>query len=169
LFLVNLTLHGIAIYNYYRILCILKERKRFCALLRSHHAVVSMKGKFMTVIVTTREKLKATKNNGENEIWVTGKLADKPKNTQKISTMGKAGLATLTATLGVAAITAPMTGELGLSCALTKGVAMMDIELAAIITASTLGIAMLIALFKDYEEIEYSKGYLKLHKGQTNA
>lgn len=122
----------------------------------------------MSEIVTTREELEAAKNNGADEILVTGELADKLKKAQKISTMGKAGLATLTGILGAAAITAPMTGGLSFAVA-APAAAMTGVGVAAIIAASALGIALVIALFKDYEEIEYSQGSLRLRKRQANG
>jgi len=122
----------------------------------------------MSETVTTREQLEAAKNNGVDEILVTGELADKLKKAQKISTMGKTGLAILTGILGAAAITAPTTMGLSLFVA-APAAAITGVGVAAIIAASALGIALVIAIFKDYEEIDYSQGYLKLRKRQANG
>jgi len=123
----------------------------------------------MSKTVTTRKELEEAKNNGADEILVTGELADKLKKAQKISTMGKAGLATLTGIIGAAVITAPMTGGLSVAAVAAPAAAMTGVGVAAIIAASALGIALVIALFKDYEEIEYSQGSLKLRKRHANS
>lgn len=119
----------------------------------------------MTIVVKTKEELEKAKKAGALEIRVEGELADKLKKSKKVAKLSGVGLAALTAALGVATMTAPVTG--GVSYFVAAPVAALTgVEIAAIITASTLGIGLIIALFLDYEEIEYSKGVLKLRKRQ---
>ncbi|MDD2390154.1 MAG: hypothetical protein PHP23_10530 [Desulfobacterales bacterium] len=121
---------------------------------------------FRTVI--TKDELEEAKNDGVDKIEVVGELADKLKKAQKVSRIGKVGLATLTGILGAAAVTAPVTGGLSFAFA-APAAAMTGVGMAAIIAASALGIALVIAVFKDYEVIEYSRGTLKLRRRQSNA
>ena len=66
---------------------------------------------------------------------------------------------------GAATVAAPVTG--GISYAVAAPVAVMTgVEIAALITASALGIGLIIALFKGYEEISFEKGKLVLRKKQ---
>jgi len=120
----------------------------------------------MARIVRTKEELESAKNDREDEIVVEGELADKLKKSKKVAKLSGAGLAALTAALGVATIAAPVTGGLSYFAAAPVA-ALTGVEIAAIITASALGLALIIALFKDYEEIEYSQGKLILRKRQS--
>jgi len=119
----------------------------------------------MAITVTTKGELESAKNNGENKIIIRGKLADKLKKSKQVAKLSGAGLAILTAALGAATVTAPVTGGVSYF-AVAPVAALTGLEIAAIITASTLGIALIIALFKDYEEIGYSKGEMILRKRQ---
>lgn len=119
-------------------------------------------------IVTTLSELKKAKKNGDKEIIVQGKLANTLKKASKVGKLSKVGLATLASVLGVSAITAPVTG--GLSMGLTATVATLTgLEIAAIIAASTLGFALILALFKDYEEIECSNEKIILRRKKNNS
>jgi hypothetical protein len=113
--------------------------------------------------VKTREELAQAQKSGVDEIIVVGDMADKLKKAQKISKLGKRGLAVLTACLGVAAILAPSTSGISLVAAFPVA-ATTGVGVAAIITASMLGIALVYAVFKDFEEIECSPGRLVLRK-----
>ena len=116
-----------------------------------------------SVNVTTKIELEAAMRNGNQEIIVIGNLANKLKKAKNISKLSKVGLGILTGVLGVAAITAPITGGLSFLSAVPVA-ALTGIEIAAIITASTLGIALVIAIFKGYDEVEFSDGKLILRK-----
>jgi thiamine monophosphate synthase len=113
--------------------------------------------------VKTREELARAQKSGVDEIIVVGDMADKLKKAQKISKLGKWGLAVLTACLGAAAISAPITGGISLVAAI-PATATTGVGVVALITASMLGIALVYAIFKDYEEIECSPGRLVLRK-----
>lgn len=119
----------------------------------------------MSLTVKTKAQLKQAKHAGEKEIVVEGELADKLKKSKKVAMLSGAGLAVLLAAVGAATVAAPITGGLSYFAAAPVA-ALTGLEIAAIITASTLGLGLIIALFKDYEEIGYSKGRLVLHKKQ---
>ena len=117
--------------------------------------------------------METAKNNGADEIIVVGELAHDLKKAQTIAKMGKVGLATLAGIVGLAAVTAPVTGGVSvgianLAVAAISGTGAAGIGTAAIIAASALGIALILAIFNDYEEIDYSQGLLKLRKKQKN-
>jgi uncharacterized membrane protein len=119
--------------------------------------------------VTTREELKKAQESGVQEIVVVGELADKLKQAKKVASLSAAGLAALTAVIGVATVTAPVTGGLSYAVAAAGAApvaAMTGLEVAAIITASFLGIGLLVALFSGYEEISFKEGELVLRKKQ---
>lgn len=121
----------------------------------------------METIVRTKEELERAKASGAETILVQGELADKLKKSKKVAKLNGASLAVLTTALGVATVTAPATGGLSYFAAAPIA-ALTGIEIAAIITAATIGIGFIIALFLDYEEIEYSKGSLILRKKQKS-
>ena len=116
-----------------------------------------------SIKVSTKEELQSAQKSGLHEIIVVGELANKLKKAKKVSKISKAGLAVLTVTLGGAAIVAPVTGGLSMFAA-APAAALTGVEIAAIISASFLGIGLVIAIFKGYEEIEYSNGRLVLRK-----
>jgi len=119
-----------------------------------------------TMTVTTKEELKKAQEQKVDEIIVSGDLADKLKKAKKITKLGAVGLAALTAAVGVSVATAPVTGGLSMIAA-SGAAAVTGLEIAAIITASALGIALIIALFKDYEEISFENGKMTLRKRQA--
>ena len=122
----------------------------------------------MTFVASTKAQLEQAKKAGEAEIIVKGELADKLKNSKKVALLSGAGLAALTAALGMATVAAPVTGGLSFFAAAPVA-AITGMEIAAIITAASLGIALIIALYKDYEEISYKQGELKLRKKQRST
>lgn len=113
--------------------------------------------------VTTREELKNAQENGVEEIIIKGELANKLKKAKAITKLGAVGLGVLTAALGASVVAAPVTG--GLSLIAAAPVALLTgLEIAAIIIAAAIGVGLIIALFKEYEEIEFSNGKLVLRK-----
>ena len=119
-----------------------------------------------TIIVTTKEELKKAQEEKVENIIVSGDLADKLKKAKQITKLGATGLGILTAALGVGIVAAPITGGISMFAAAPVA-ALTGLEIAAIITASALGIALIIALFKDYEEISFEKGKMTLRKKQS--
>lgn len=119
------------------------------------------------VVVSTKEELSRAKDDGAKNIEVVGELADKLKKAKKIATLGPAALAAISGAAGLATITAVPTGGLSyglLAASLAPVAAFTGVEVMGIIFAATLGLGLLLAIFKGYEEIEYSKGRLVLRK-----
>lgn len=114
-------------------------------------------------VVTTREELKVAQESGAPEIIVIGELADKLKRAKKVASLSTAGLALLGTVIGVATVTAPLTGGMSYFAAAPVA-AFTGLEVAAIITASFLGIGLLVALFSGYEEISFEHGKMTLRK-----
>jgi len=108
-------------------------------------------------IVTTEEELKAAQEAKVNQIIIQGELATKIKKAKKITKIGAAGLVALTAILGAATVTAPVTGGLSYFLA-APAAAFTGAEISVIIVAASIGIALIFAIFKDYEEIEFNAG-----------
>lgn len=119
-------------------------------------------------VVTTKQELKAAKDRGDTKIIVKGDLANKLKTSKKITMVGAGTLAVLTVALGAATVTAPVTGGLSYF-AVAPVAALSGMEIAAIITASAVGLTLLIAVFKDYEEISYSNGNLVLRRKKSKS
>lgn len=112
-----------------------------------------------SVIVRTKSDLESAKARGVEEIIVSGKLADDLKKAKTIALAGTGTIAILTAAL--AAI--PFTGGLSVLAAAPVA-ALTGFEIAAIIAATAVGLALIIAVFKEYEEISYENGKLILRK-----
>ncbi len=115
-----------------------------------------------SITVTTKSELESARNNKYEEIVVTGKLAKDLKKSKSIAYAGVAGGATI-AILTAALAATPFTGGLSMLAAAPVA-ALTGLEISAIIIAASLGISLVIALFKDYEEISFSDGTLTLRK-----
>lgn len=112
-----------------------------------------------SINVTTKNELNEAKKKGYEEIVVSGSLANDLKKSKKIALAGAATLAVL----GAALAAMPFTG--GLSAFAAAPVAVLTgLEIAGIIAAASIGLALVIAVFKDYEEISYENGKLVLKK-----
>lgn len=115
--------------------------------------------------VDTKKELKRAQEEGYEEIIIRGEMAKKLKKASKIMKLSKVGLGVLVSVLGVGVATAPLTG--GISTLVAAPVAAMTgLEIAAIIAASAIGVSLIIAIFKDYEEISFEEGKLILRKKQ---
>ncbi|MES1312203.1 hypothetical protein ABUS74_16560 [Vibrio cholerae] len=113
----------------------------------------------MSVEVRTKEELTRAKDRGESEIIVVGKLADELKKTKKLAYVGAGTLAALTAALAAT----PFTGGMSMFTAAPIA-ALTGLEISGIIIAASLGLSLIIAVFKGYDEISYKKGELKLKR-----
>ena len=114
-------------------------------------------------IVTTKDQLESAKNSRIDEIIITGKLANDLKKSKKIAYASAGTIAVL-----IAAIAAtPFTGGLS-AVGLIPVAAMTGFEIAAIIIAASIGITLIIAIFKDYEEVDYEDGRLRLRRKSVN-
>jgi hypothetical protein len=119
-------------------------------------------------VVTTKQELEAAKGRGVLEIIIEGELADKLKKTKKITLIGGGALALLTVAVAAATVTAPATGGLSYFAAAPIA-ALTGVDIAAIIVASSIGLALLFAIFKDYEEISYEQGRMVLKKSKKTG
>ena len=118
------------------------------------------------ITVRTKEELKAAQAEGFAEIIVIGELAIKLKKAKNIALLGGASLAVLAVALGVATVAAPVTGGVSFAAAAPVA-ALTGAEIAAIIAASAVGIALVLAVYKDYEEVSYDSGKLVLKKRKS--
>lgn len=101
-------------------------------------------------VVRTKDELKAAKDRGDAEIAVEGELATKLRKARSLLYLGAGALAVITA--GIAA--APFT----FGASLAAAAAMTGAEIAAIIIAASLGVGFIIAVWRGYDEIEFSAG-----------
>lgn len=114
------------------------------------------------ITVRTKTELESAKNAGYEQITVEGRLADKLKASKKIAVAGTVTIGLLTAALA----TAPLTGGMSMFAAVSIAT-LTGLEVAAIIAAATLGLGLIIALFKGYEEISFEAGKMVLKKRQS--
>ena len=122
------------------------------------------------VTVTTKEQLKKAKEDKVDVIVVEGELAEKLKRSKKVA-IAAAGVSGVALTGLIAAIAAaPATGGTSfLLYAGTSAATFTGIEIASIILAGSIGITLLVGIFKDYEEIEAStSGGIKLKRKQKD-
>ena len=117
-----------------------------------------------TITVKTKDELKNALETKPVQIIVKGDLADKLKKAKRIPKLSKVSLAVLTATLGAGAAAVPFTGGLSLAAFTVVPAASTGLSVAAIITASALGIALILAVYRGYDEIEHRPGELKLRR-----
>jgi hypothetical protein len=124
------------------------------------------------VTVTTKKQLKKAKEDKVDIIIVEGVLAANLKRSKKVA-LASAGVSGVALAGLIAAIaTAPATGGASFAVyAVSAGASaatFTGIEVASIILAGSIGITLLIGIFKEYEEIEAStSGGIKLKRKQT--
>lgn len=117
------------------------------------------------ITVSTKRELEEAKNNKYDVIIVRGELANKLHTAKKVTKLSKAALVILGVGVGGAAVAAPVTGGLSFAAAAPVAAA-TGASIPAIIAASAVGLALIIAVFKDYEEIEFSKDRLRLKRSK---
>ncbi|MGY3190551.1 hypothetical protein [Lysinibacillus sp. TE18511] len=117
------------------------------------------------VTVATKSELEEAKNNKYDVIIVRGELANKLHTAKKITKLSKAALAILGIAMGGAVVAAPLTGGLSFAAAAPIAAA-TGASIPAIIATSAVGLALIIAVFKDYEEVEFSKDRLRLKRSK---
>jgi hypothetical protein len=115
------------------------------------------------VEVRNRNELQAALNGKAKEIVLKGELAEKVLKAKKIGKLNKIGLGLLIGLVGTAALTAPVTGGISLALA-GVAAAVTGVEVAAIIAASLVGIALIVAVFKEYDQVHYKDGELILKR-----
>lgn len=112
-----------------------------------------------SITVNTKEELSQAKEENYDEIIIEGTLADDLKKSKKIALASGATLAAITAAIGLA----PVTGGMS-AIGLAPLVALTGIEIATIIIAASIGLSLILAIYKDYEEIIYENGRMTLRK-----
>jgi cation transporter-like permease len=113
-----------------------------------------------SITVSSKNALESAKNNGYEEIIVTGELAGKLKKGKKIAFASTVTIGIL----GAALAAIPFTGGLSGAVGLVPIAALTGFEIAAIIAAVSVGLTLIIAVFKDYEEISFDNGKMTLRK-----
>lgn len=116
----------------------------------------------MTIFVKTEDDLKNAIQNKAPEIIVSGDLADKlHKANQKIGTAKKAGIFGVIAGIALIPFTGGGSAVMGVGAAATaSGAGVSSILLGIGFTVGVLGFVY--AMNKNYSEVEYSVGILKL-------
>ncbi len=109
------------------------------------------------VIVRTKSELDAARKSKASFIVIEGELAAKVKKSKRIAYASAGTIAVITAAIAAT----PITGGLSM-LALAPTAALTGFETAAIIAACFVGLGLLIALFKDYEEIEFDGSKLRM-------
>lgn len=121
------------------------------------------------VIVTTKVELKHAKEARAEVIIIQGQLAADVRRTKKVAIIAGGFSSVALAGLVAALAATPTTGGASLAlyaaAAGTTATAFTGIEIATLFLAGSIGITLLVSIFKDYEEIEasVSKG-IKLKK-----
>jgi len=122
------------------------------------------------ITISTKEELEEAKNKGYEKIIIKGELADKLYKVKKITTLSKASLALIIGAIGAGVALSPFSGGTSLLVSGLTATAVgttTGVGAATIILAASLGIALILAIYKDYEEISYKDGELILRKKQT--
>ena len=117
------------------------------------------------VVVTTKEQLKRVVKNKEEDILLQGEVLKYYKAASKLRTVGKVSLGIAVA----GAMAMPFTGGLsgvatvGAMGAVAGAAASMSLSTAALITfIAFIGVGLLFAIFKDYDDIEIEGCGIKL-------
>ncbi|MBQ3544742.1 MAG: hypothetical protein IJA34_07135 [Lachnospiraceae bacterium] len=107
--------------------------------------------------VITKEELKKARKDKVDIIIVEGNLAKELKAAEKIRTIGPVAMATLTVFI------ATLLPSGGISAAVVAPIAAVTgVDVVAIILAASLGIGFILAIFKEYEVIEFDGKEMKM-------
>jgi len=112
-------------------------------------------------IVYTREELKKAKEQKIDNIVIKGELANKLHKAKKIAKLSTATIGIIIAALGAA----PITGGIS-TFAVAPVAALTGMEIAAIIAAASVGISLIVAVFKNYDIVKYKDGELILERNK---
>lgn len=115
----------------------------------------------MIKTILTREQLNQAQEQGLSEIELLGDIADKVKAAQQVARLGQAGASILGSVLGAAVVAGlQKPAESKVSKAVEKTGASMN----SIVASVGLGVGLVMAVFSNYEEIEYQEGKLILRR-----
>ncbi|HFV8339274.1 TPA: hypothetical protein ACIABX_002342 [Escherichia coli] len=109
------------------------------------------------VTVRSKDELETAQNSKAEIIIIEGELANKIKKTKAVTKVSGVVIAAMIATCA----TIPLTGG-GSVLVVSSLAALSGLDIAVIIAAASIGIALIIAVFRDYEEIEFSNGKMIL-------
>jgi hypothetical protein len=113
-----------------------------------------------SIKVSTKAELESAKDKKYSKIIVTGELADSLKKTKKIAYISGVAIAALIAAIAATPFTGGISGAVGL----TAAAAFTGVEIGVIILAASVGITLIVAVFKDYDEISYENGKMVLKR-----
>ena len=116
------------------------------------------------VVVFTKEELEAATRRKARRIVVKGELASKISASFKgLRNLSASSLNTLALVLSGAALFAPFTGGVSLGAAGTvMGTVGAALTASAIAAISAIGVALIVAVFKGYDEVKLSGGGIEL-------
>ena len=116
------------------------------------------------VVVATKEELAAATKRKAKRIVVTGELASKLETSFKgLRNLSASSLNALALVLSGAALFAPFTGGVSLGAAGTvMGTVGAALTASAIAAISAIGVALVVAVFKGYDEVKLSGGGIEL-------
>lgn len=112
-----------------------------------------------TIRVSNKEELDDAFDRGYQTIRVVGRLAGQIYKTRKLAQLSPLALGSLAASVGAA----PPTGGVSLVGVIPPTIG-TGLSFGAIILAASIGLSLLIALYKNYEIVEYTNGTLTLHR-----
>ena len=127
-------------------------------------AVTKAAPPYYPVVVYTPEELAQATKNGAERIVVKGDLAQKLSTAFKgLRTLSTRSLNALALVLSGAALFAPFTGGVSLGAAGTvMGTVGAALTATAIAAISAIGLALVVAVFKGYEEVRFGNSSLEL-------
>ena len=121
-----------------------------------------------SITISSKEELTNAMKSGFDEIIVEGNLAEKLHKTKKVAMLSGVALTAILALGGGAVALTPVSGGLSM-LALAPVAALSGLEIATIITAVAIGVSLIIAVAKDYEEISYDGSQLTLRKKKQST
>lgn len=107
----------------------------------------------METVITTKEELKKAKKQKMERFVVRGKLASDIKKARAITKLSASSILILTTVAGMATIAAPTTGGasyLAAAPAVAAEAASVGVSVPAIVVAVSIGVSLIIGLFRDY-------------------
>lgn len=113
--------------------------------------------------VHTKAEFAQAKRDRVTEIQVVGELADELQKSKHIMCLGAGGFAILAVAICVMAAAAPSAFGLPFLPVLGEGVWTV-LEIAAVVAATMLCAALLLAVYVGYDEVEAKPGFLKLRR-----
>lgn len=115
----------------------------------------------MLKTIRTKEQLRDIQRLGVDEIELLGELADKLKAAQQVAKLGQAGASMLGNVLGAAVVAGLQKPSEPM---MQKAVEATGASVNSVVASVGLGVGLVLAIFRDYEEITYEEGRLVLRR-----